>query len=191
MSCLGTSSSGFVALAGWLGLLLFGLLLTILALDNIFDGNGLVLLELLGAALGAFDIRVRWCNALAGQLRRGLELLSRGVDDARPRLVSGFEFDLPFEGLHLLFVQQISILIPVLDLLFAPDYLLALGLELGRPGDSRRALFPVWGIQWLLLDRWRRRLCCLVLYNGLRRLGRVDTALGKLVVGIVLLEIFH
>ena len=191
LSDLRASSCSLVALACRLGLLLFGLLLTVLALDNLFGWDGFILLELLGAALGAFDIRVRRGNTLVGHLGRRLNLLTRGVDDARPRLVSCLEFDLPFEGLHLLGVQQIAILIPVLDLLFAADYLLALGLERGRPGDSRGALSPVWGVLllcwWLLLllDRWRG---CLTLYNGLRRLSGVDTSLGKLVVGIILFK---
>lgn len=166
---LGASSCSLVTLARRLGLLLFGLLLTVLALDNLFSRDGLILLELLGAALGALDVRVRRCHALVGHLGRRFNLLARGVDDARPRLVPCLELDLPFERLHLLGVQQIAILIPVLDLLLAADDLLALGLERGRPGDSRGALFPVWGTRllcWgllLLLDRWRG---CLTLYNG-------------------------
>lgn len=189
---LRASSGSLVALARRLGLLLFGLLLTVLALDHLFGRDGLILLELLGAALGALDIRVRRGHTLVGHLGRRLNLLTRGVDDARPGLVPCLELDLPFEGLHLLGVQQIAILIPVLDLLLAADDLLALGLERGRPGDSRGALCPVWGLLlllcwWLLLllDRWRG---CLALYNGLRRLSGVDTSLGKLVVGIVLFK---
>jgi hypothetical protein len=181
-------SRSLVALACRLGLLSFLFLLAILGLNHLLLLSvfcGWLRSLLLCAAIRALDIRVRrgYRNLGAG------DLVAVGVDDARPCFVTRLELHAAgcLERFHLLFVQQVAILVAVLDALRSSDDFLALGLELGRPGDSRGALSPVWGIlRWLLCRLLGGGGYGLILYGRLRGLGCLGSALGDLVVSLIL-----
>ncbi|KAH7018265.1 uncharacterized protein B0I36DRAFT_37185 [Microdochium trichocladiopsis] len=133
-TCLNHSDCGLVALAGWLGDRVLGLLLTIFAAKSLL---GLLLTSavLLGLRVGSLNVGVgRGNTGLSSLVLDDLNLVASSVKNASPGLILGVELDLSCEGLDLLLIKQVAILVAVLYTLFALDDLLILDLKLGRAG---------------------------------------------------------
>lgn len=75
------------------------------------NGNGL--------AIHTFNVWVGWCNA---SIPRAINLIPLFIDKASSSFVSGLEADFTFQSLDLLVIEEVAVLISVLDLFFAGEY---------------------------------------------------------------------
>lgn len=151
-----------MSFAGRLSLELFGFLLAIATGSGVLVLGGLDGLDGLGLGcllVNTLDIRVRWGDSsgdLTGPAAFGHgNLVTVLINDARLGRVLGFELNFAFQGLDLLFVQQVSVLIPIFDLfLLGEDLYILLDDSCLRNNRLRERLL---GLVNNRIDNWRRR----------------------------------
>jgi hypothetical protein len=71
-----------------------------------------------GRRVDTLDVGMRWSDTCSVWLRNFVAL---GIDQASSGFIAGFEADFSFEGFDLFRIQEITVLVSVLNLLFSRE----------------------------------------------------------------------